>query len=372
MENFFIRYRNATVLVAILFIQVIALATQVRVPAGSGAAEAGGGSRLIRVWAVNLVVPFQKLFVYGGSGIRNTFTNYIDLRDVRQRNEELQRQLDHMRLEQARLTQNVEQARRLQQLLKFKEQFIAKTLAAQVIGTSGTDLARVIYIDRGAQDGITTGMAVITPDGIVGKVSRADKRTAQVLLISDPASGAGVLLERHRLNGVLKGSAGGVPEIHNVMSDEKIEIGDSVITTGGDRVYPKGLKVGTVANVAPDAERDPFLSIKIKPAADLNRLEEVLVITELGERSPALAEETRPMSASEILAQRLPSAKKKEEPKSAAPKPANPSAPKPATTAPVKPPGTTPGAPPPTVPAPTIPPPSATPQNDLSQPEGPR
>ncbi len=344
MENFFIRYRNETVLVAILFFQVIALATQVRVPAaGAGAAEPGGGSRLIRVWAVNMVVPFQKLFVYTGSGIRNGFRNYIDLRDVRQRNEELQRQLDHMRLEQARLSQNVEQARRLQQLLQFKEQYIAKTLAAQVIGTSGTDLSRVIYIDRGTQDGIAIGMAVITPDGIVGKVSRADKRTAQVLLISDPSSGAGVLLERQRLNGVLKGTAAGTPEIQNVMSDEKIEVGDSVITTGGDRVYPKGLKVGTVASVAPDHERDPFLSIKIKPAADLNRLEEVLVVTELGERGPSLSEEARPMSASEMLGQRLPSAKKKE----GAVEAKGTSASNPAAAAPAKPKVTTAPAPPP-------------------------
>lgn len=358
MENFFIRYRNETVLVAILFFQVIALATQVRVADGSGvAAESGGGSRLIRVWAVNLVVPFQKLFVYTGSGIRNSFRNYIDLRDVRERNEELQRQLDQMRLEQARLSQDVEQGRRVQDLLSFKEQFIAKTLAAQVIGTSGTDLSRVIYIDRGSQDGIATGMAVITPHGIVGKISRADRRTAQVLLISDSASGAGVLLERQRLNGVLKGSAAGVPEVHNVMSDEKIEIGDSVITTGGDRVYPKGLKVGTVTSVAPDPEHDPFLSIKIKPAADLNRLEEVLVITELGERGPSLSEETKPMSASEMLAQRLPSAKKKEEAAKAtevkpAPKPA-PAKPAVATPAPAQSQAQPPKTPPQTAPTKT-------------------
>lgn len=314
MENFFSRYRNETILVAILFIQVIGLATQVRVPAANAAGtEPGGGTRLIRVWAVNMVVPFQKLFVYSGTGLRNLFSNYIDLRSVRQQNLELQRQLDQMRLEQARQQQEVEQARRLQGLLEFKEQFISKTLAAQVIGTSGTDLSRVIYIDRGANDGIAAGMAVITPDGIVGKISRADRHTSQVLLISDPSSGAGVLLERQRLNGVLKGTASGVPEIQNVMSDEKIQVGDSVITTGGDRVFPKGLKVGTVASVAPDFEKDPFLSIKVKSSADLNRLEEVLVITELGERGPSLSDEGRPKSASEMLAQRLPSAKKKDE-----------------------------------------------------------
>lgn len=311
MDNFFIRYRNETFLVAILFLQVIGLATQVRVPTNAMAGADPRGTRLIRVWAVGLVVPFQKLFVYSGSGLRNVFSNYIDLRNVRQQNQELQNQLNQMRLEQARLRQDVEQARRLQELLQFKEQFIAKTLAAQVIGTSGTDLSRVIYIDRGAKDGVAAGMAVITPDGVVGKVSRADSRTSQVLLISDPSSGAGVLLERQRLNGVLKGTASGIPEIQNVMSDEKIQVGDSVITTGGDRVFPKGLKVGTVASVSPDFERDPFLSIKIKPAADLRRLEEVLVITELGERGPSLSEEGRPVSASEMLAQRLPSAKKK-------------------------------------------------------------
>jgi rod shape-determining protein MreC len=336
MDNFFIRYRNETVLVAILFLQVIALATQVRVPAANTAlteaAPAKDGTRLIRVWASNLVVPFQKVFVYSGSGLRNMFSNYIDLRNVRQQNQELKSQLDRLRLEQARSQQDLEQARRLQGLLQFKEQFISKTLAAQVIGTSGTDLSRVIYIDRGAKDGVAAGMAVITPDGIVGKVSRADGRSSQVLLISDPSSGAGVLLERQRLNGVLKGTASGIPEIQNVMSDEKIQVGDSVITTGGDRVFPKGLKVGTVSSVFPDFERDPFLAIKIKPAADLNRLEEVLVITELGERGPSLAEEGRPVSASEMLAQRLPSAKKKvEEGKAttAAPGTVSPQVPKP-------------------------------------------
>jgi len=295
---------------------------------------------------LNLVSPFQKLYVNTGSGVRNFFANYINLRDVRQQNLELQREIDRLRLEQSRLQQDVAQARRLQDLLRFKEQFIAKTLAAQVIGTSGTDLSRVIYVDRGTQDGVATGMAVITPDGIVGKISRADRRTSQVLLITDPSSGAGVLLERQRLNGVLKGSSRGYPEIQNVMGDEKIEVGDSVITTGGDRVFPKGFKVGSVVNVAPDSERDPFLNIKVKPAADLTRLEEVLIVTELGERGPSLSEESKPMTASEMLAQRLPSAKKKE---AETPKDANASPAKPATESKPKPPQTVrPSVPPPT------------------------
>ena len=195
----------------------------------------------------------------------------------------------------------------------FKEQFVARTLAAQVIGTSGTDLARVIYVDRGQQDGILSGMAVITPDGIVGKVLRADKAVSQVLLITDPTSGAGVLLERQRLNGILRGSSGAYPEVLNVMGDEKIEVGDRIITTGGDRVYPKGLPVGTVLSVALDKERDPFLAIKVKPAVNLSKLEEVLIVTELPERPPeAVDAASGPVRAADMLARRLPSAKKKE------------------------------------------------------------
>jgi rod shape-determining protein MreC len=319
MENFFTRYRNETVLFGVLFIQIIALATQVRVAdAGVNGRELNAGARtgstrLIRVWAVGLISPFQKLAVNSGSGVRHLWGNYFALLHVRQDNEQLHQQINLMRLEQSRLQQDADQARRLQALLDFKEQYIDKTIAAQVVGTSGTDLSRVIYIDRGTRDGVEAGMAVITPDGIVGKISRADKSISQVLLITDPLSGAGVLLERLRVNGILKGTQSGHPEVINVMADEKIEIGDRLITTGGDRVYPKGLPVGTVINVAPDRDRDPFLSIRVKPAVNIGRLEEVLVVTQLAERQGGAETASGPIRAADMLAERLPSAKKKTE-----------------------------------------------------------
>jgi rod shape-determining protein MreC len=309
MESFFSRYRNEWFLLGVLFAQIIGLATQVRV-GGQGAQS--GAPRLIRVWAVSMISPFQKLATNTGGGISYLWHDYIDLRGVRRENDELQRTIQQMRLEQTRIQQDAEQGRRLQTLLGFKEQFIAKTVAAQVIGSSGTDLARVVYIDRGATSGIQPGMAVITPDGVVGKISRADRGTAQVLLISDPQSGAGVLLERLRINGILKGSNAGHPEVLNVMADEKIEVGDRIVTTGGDRVFPKGLTVGTVESFSPDRERDPFLSIKVRPAVNLGRLEEVLVITELGERDGSInAESGAPQRAADLLAERLPSVPKK-------------------------------------------------------------
>jgi rod shape-determining protein MreC len=333
MENFFTRYRNETVLFAVLFIQVVALAAQIRVgdsrASGSelNSASRSGSTRLIRVWAVAMISPFQKLSVNSGSGIRKVWGNYFALLHVREQNAQLQEQINRMRLEQTRMQQDADQARRLQSLLGFKEQYIDTTVAAQVVGTSGTDLSRVIYIDKGSRDGVEAGMAVITPDGIVGKVSRADRSTSQVLLITDPLSGAGVILERLRLNGILKGTQSGHPEVINVMADEKIEVGDRLITTGGDRVFPKGLPVGTVINVSPDRDRDPFLSIRVKPAVNLGQLEEVLVVTKLGERVTPVEGTTvaGPIRAADMLAQRLPSAKKTE-PSETGKTPAAPSA----------------------------------------------
>lgn len=318
MESFFSRYRNEWLLVAVLFSQLIMLATQVRVaPAKTAIGDETTvsdprGTRLIRVWAIGIIAPFQKFAVNTSKGIRGLWSGYVDLRGVRRENEQLRRQLTELRFERARIEQDAQQGRRLQALLDFKQQFIHKTVAAQVIGASGAANSRVIYIDRGEKHGIAAGMAVITPDGIVGKVTRADGRTSQVLLVNDPQSGAGVMIERLRLNGILKGTGNYYPEMQNVMADEKIEVGDEVITTGGDRVFPRGLPVGKVKSFYPDRDKDPFLTIKIEPAVQLGRLEEVLVVTEIAERTPDVpAEASVPQRAADLLAERLPSIKKK-------------------------------------------------------------
>lgn len=310
MENFFTRYKNPLALMAVLFIQVVALATQVKRPEGAKPGSTGSGTRLIRVWTVTAFTPVEKVFVSTGRFFRNGWRNYADLRSARQQNKELQDEVARLQMEQVRLKQDADQARRLQVLLDFKEKFIAKTLAAQVIGFSGTEQSRLITIDKGSNDHIKPDMAVITPDGIVGKVKDVFKLSSQVLLINDHDSGAGVILENSRLQGIVKGTPLGELQINDIMSDEKVEPGEHVITSGGDRIYPKGYSVGTVITSTPDHENDPFLIIKIKPAADLNRLEEVLVITDMGDNSRSASNGPEPMRAADILSQRLPSVPK--------------------------------------------------------------
>ncbi len=298
MESVLGRYRNLTILVGILFLQVLGLAIQVK------RSSENESSRLIRVWAVNAVTPFEKGIVWVQHGSSNLWHNYFYLRGVRQENRDLKQQIRQMEIDRVRLSEDANQARRLQALLDFKEQFIAKTVAAQVIGSSGSEQSRSVYIDKGANAGLKPDMAVITGDGVVGKILRVFQSTSQVLLVNDQTSGVGAILEKSRLQGILRGTPAGEIVLEKVMSDQPVQPGDKVLTSGGDQIFPKGLPVGTVTRISPGSEL--FLNIRVKPAADLNRLEEVLVITQQEEREPVAAETTAPLRAADILAERLP------------------------------------------------------------------
>jgi len=304
MESVLSRYKNLIVLAAVLFVQILGLAVQVR----RASADSESSSRLIRVWAVGAISPFEKVLRWGQTSISDIWHNYFYLRGVRAENRDLKLEIERMRLEQVRMSQDADQARRLQALLAFKEQFISKTLAAQVIGWSGSEQSRTVYIDKGEDDGIKPDMAVTTVDGIVGKVLHVYGSTSQVLLINDQSSGVGAILDKSRLQGILRGTASGEVGLEKVMTDETVPVGEKVLTSGGDRIFPKGLAIGTVTQVT--SGTDAFLNIRIRPAANLSKLEEVLVVTRIDERQAA-PEQTGTVRAADLLAERLPSVPQK-------------------------------------------------------------
>jgi rod shape-determining protein MreC len=191
----------------------------------------------------------------------------------------LQKTIDRLRLEQASLLEDARQGQRLQAMLDFQHRYIYSTLAAQAIGSSGSDQSRVFYLDKGSNFGLKPDMAVITADGIVGKVRDVFPSTAQVLVINDQTSGAGVILETTRIRGILTGNAAGQLEVVGILADERIKPGEKVLTAGGDLVFPRGLPVGVVEKVVRDPDRDSFIDVILQPAAHLDRLDEVLVIT---------------------------------------------------------------------------------------------
>ena len=304
MDTFLGRYKNLIVLAVILFAQIIALAVQVRRP------TQGGDTRLLRLWAISAVTPVEKAVVHSQQWVYNTWKTYAYLRGVRRENRELRAEIERMKVEDARFAEDARMARRVQALLAFKEQYVDTTVAAQVIGTSGSEQSRILYIDKGSKDGIKPDMAVITPTGIVGKIVQVFPDASQVLPINDQFSGVGAALKSSRLQGILKGSPNGATTLQYVMSDEKVEPGEGVITSGGDRIFPKGLPVGKVVSVEPG--KDLFLNIRVVPAARLDQVEEVLVVTKITEKMPD-TKDLGPLRASDILAERLPTVPTKPE-----------------------------------------------------------
>jgi rod shape-determining protein MreC len=304
MDTFLGRYKNLIVLAAILFAQIIALALQVRRPTQDG------DTRLIRLWAISAVTPIEKAVVHSQQWVQGVFTNYAYLRGVRRENRELKAEIARMKIDDARFNEDARMARRVQALLRFKEQYVDSTVAAQVIGTSGSEQSRVLYIDKGSSDGIKPDMAVITPTGIVGKIVQVYPDSSQVLPINDQFSGVGAALKDSRLQGILKGGANGATTLQYIMSDEKVVPGEEVVTSGGDRIFPKGLPVGRVVSVEPG--KDLFLNIRVLPSSRLDGLEEVLVVTKITEKMPD-TKDLGPLRASDILAERLPGVPNKAE-----------------------------------------------------------
>jgi rod shape-determining protein MreC len=345
MESFFTRFKNVLVLVAILLAQTIGLAVQVRRPAEFGTSD-GSSVTLIRYWAVSITTPLERLFHGFSYNVRLAWLNYVDLRHTRQQNHNLQEQIARLRLEQAALSEDAIQGHRLQALLDFQQHYVATTVAAQVVGTSGSDLSRVLYIDKGSKEGLKADQAVITPDGIIGKLRDVFPHTSQVLLINDQTSGAGVLLSTTRIRAILRGSAAGQIVINNLTPDSRIKVGEEVLTSGGDLVYPRGLPVGTIESIKPDPDHQPYTLIQLRPAANLNQLEEVLVITGTQSTLPLEAQhdlavgaataeaqatakqfadqqaaEAATRSAAQIVADRLPSLHDADTPETTAPAP---------------------------------------------------
>ncbi len=312
MDSFFSRYRSLLVLLAVLLVQALLLATQMRRKDYPSRAD-GHRVQFVRGTTAYTITPVENVLVRSGHAIREAWHSYIDLRHVRQHDKDLQYQIDQLRLREAALAEDARQGQRLQRLLAFKQQYVGTTVAAQVVGTGGGDQGRILTIDKGREEGLLPDMAVITPDGIVGKLRDVFAHSAQVLLINDPSSGVGVILVDTRSRGVLRGSSSGNVLINTLLPDERIKAGEQVITSGGDRVFPRGLPVGVVKSAGLDPDHQPYALITIRTAANLDRLEEVLVVTDVAQQIARAAQtasaddEEGSRRASEVVAERLPS-----------------------------------------------------------------
>jgi rod shape-determining protein MreC len=263
------RHKSLTLLASVLVVQVLLLAVQIK---------RERQVRLIRVWAVELVSPVQRAVSWAIYGVEHGWGGYIGLRRAKEDNDSLHAEMDRLKIRNAELEGRALEADRLGALLNFRTAHSeVPMLAARVIGASPDSGSLVVNIDRGSRDGIRRDMGVITPDGVVGKIFAVYPDISQVLLLGDKDSGVGAILADTRTQGPVKGTGEPQLSLEYISNDEKVSPGEAVLTSGQDRIFPKDLPVGTVVDAVPD-RKAPFMHIRVKPAAHLDRLEEVLVL----------------------------------------------------------------------------------------------
>src|SRR6266481_439317 len=264
------RHKSLVLLAGVIMLQVVLLAVQIK---------RDSQGRLLRVWTVGAVSPFQRVGAKGIGNIRGTWSHYFALQNTSRDNEQLRRENDELKLRVNQLQSKASEADRLAALLNFRQaQHNVPMLAARVIGTSADTASQTIYLDRGERDGIRRNMGVITPDGVVGKVVESYRDTAQVLLLTDKDSGVGAMLAESRIQSPVGGTGEPLLAMKYIPTDDAVNVGEHVVTSGMDRIFPRDLPVGVVTEIKTGR---PFQHVRVRPAANLQRLEEVIVLLSL-------------------------------------------------------------------------------------------
>jgi rod shape-determining protein MreC len=231
----------------------------------------------VRIWVMDSLSPLEKLADRSLYGVRHVWDRYVVLIGTYDENQRLKHENDELKMQITQQREAVLEAERIRSLASLQESGLGTTVIARVIGHDPAR-SQTITIDKGAASGVRTDTAIITPDGIVGRVIHAGNFSAIVQLVVDSQSAVGVMLQSTRRQGIVKGTGGRDLDLDYIDDDNDLKEGDTFLTSGEDRIYPKGLPVGTILSVGP--RRGLLKTVQIRPAADLGRLEEVLCVTE--------------------------------------------------------------------------------------------
>lgn len=225
------------------------------------------------------ISPFQRVVLGMHGGVKGIWTDYIALVGVREENERLNLEMANLVEENTRLKEEVKLNERLKVLLDFKENLNFTTMAAGILGYNMEKWARTITIDKGTAEGVNKDFAVITPEGVVGRVIETNTHTAKVLLNTDLRSDIGVMIQRTRVKGVVEGNGSDSLILKYIRQIDDIRLGDQIVTAGLGGVFPKGLVIGEVTRI--EKGNDNFFKfIEVHPTIDIQTLEEVMVVTE--------------------------------------------------------------------------------------------
>jgi rod shape-determining protein MreC len=264
--------KSRLLLVGLVLAHLVAISKQVE----------RGGQSLLAGGLFALIAPFQSVITGTIRGVSGSWSSYVDLRRVYERNRSLQ---DRVRVLEKQLQDRQElaqEAERLREMLQLRKELPLEIVAAEVIVREGAPWSRTITLDKGSAEGVRLNAAVISATGVVGRVIAVGPHASRVQLILDGQAGVGVRIERSRVTGILVGqpamptAAVGDLVMKYVPSLGDVVVGDVVVTSGLDHLYPAGLVVGRVRSAARGSGL--FKEIQVAPSAQFNTLEEVMVV----------------------------------------------------------------------------------------------
>jgi rod shape-determining protein MreC len=265
MDGLFSRYRNLSALLLLLAGQLILLAWQIK---------SDGDTRLIRVWAVTAVTPLARGMEATRDGAGGFLARWFMAGTLERDNARLRRQTTQLEIRNQLLQEQLQQSGRAQALLEFRSQLPSRSLPSRILGSAPGVQAGVFILDRGSSEGVKRGMAVVTGNGIVGQIVASYPTASLMMLASSQGFAAGVISQNHRTHGLLKGD-GGTCRIDGIRNEQPLDKQEWFYTSGDDRIFPRGLRVGQARSIKEGAEGK---EIEIRPVALDADYGEVLIL----------------------------------------------------------------------------------------------
>lgn len=218
----------------------------------------------------------QTAFFEFSYGVKHTTATYVNLINIKKENAELKLRNSELTTLLSQKTEIELENNRLRNLLNFKQNTKMELSAAKIIGRDLVPDHSIITVNKGANDGIKAGMAVISPQGVVGYIYKSTNLTSHVLLISDRFAVVDGLIQRSRAQGVIEGKGKGKCSLEFIERVDDISVGDVVVTGGLDNIFPKGLPVGVVDTI--EKKTNMLTMIEIKPYVDPYKVEELFIV----------------------------------------------------------------------------------------------
>jgi rod shape-determining protein MreC len=262
-----IRQRSGYLFLAVMLGHVLLISAQV---------NSRSGVPVLEAVTFGVFAEVQRRITSGFSAVRDIWGGYVGLRHVKAENEILTRQLEEAQVALQQQRALADRSRNLEQLLELRDRSNLKTQAAEIIAAGASPEFRTLTVDKGTRDGVEPDMAVIAPAGVVGRVVMPSTRAAKVQLIVDRNAAAGALVARSRTQGVVTGSGDQLLTLDYLSELADVMVGDVVVTSGIDGIYPKGYVIGRVESVEKTATS--YKKISVRPAVDFTSLEEVLIV----------------------------------------------------------------------------------------------